>query len=84
MSDNIKTYLKEMGCEDEDCIYLAQDRVTWRDLMNTVMNQVVVIWVVTLCSDHIITRCHNPEDQDLNLRRRENLMSLTVPIFEIP
>jgi hypothetical protein len=41
--------------------------------------QIVVFWVVTLCSDvlgyppyHITTWCHNPEGCDLNLHHCEN------------
>jgi 23S rRNA G2445 N2-methylase RlmL len=37
-SDNIKTDLKEILCKDLDWIYLAQDRVPWRALVNTVMD----------------------------------------------
>jgi hypothetical protein len=36
--DNIKTDLREIGFEDVDWIHLAQDRDTWRALVNTVMN----------------------------------------------
>jgi hypothetical protein len=36
--DNIKLYLKEVGCDDVDWIHLAQDKVQWRFLVNAVMN----------------------------------------------
>jgi hypothetical protein len=36
--DNIKMDLGEIGFEDVDWIYLAQDRDRWRALVNTVMN----------------------------------------------
>jgi hypothetical protein len=36
--DNIKMYLKEMGCGGMDWIELAQDSDRWRALLNAVMN----------------------------------------------
>jgi hypothetical protein len=36
--DNIKMDLREVGFGDVDWIDLAQDRVRWRALVNTVMN----------------------------------------------
>jgi hypothetical protein len=36
--DSIKIYFKEIRCEDVNWIHLAQDRVHWRDVVNTVMN----------------------------------------------
>jgi hypothetical protein len=36
--DSIKMDLQEMGYEDMDWIYLAQDRDRWRALVNAVMN----------------------------------------------
>jgi hypothetical protein len=39
--DNIKMDLREMGLEGLDWIHLAQDRVQWRDLVNTIMNLLV-------------------------------------------
>jgi hypothetical protein len=36
--DNIKMYLREVGCEGIHWIDLAQDRNRWRALVNTVMN----------------------------------------------
>jgi hypothetical protein len=36
--DNIKMDLKEIECGGMDWIDLAQDRVQWRALVNTVMN----------------------------------------------
>jgi len=35
--DNIKMDL-EVACEDADWIHLTQDRIQWRDPVNTVMN----------------------------------------------
>jgi hypothetical protein len=36
--DNIRIDLGEIGWEDVDCIYLAQDGDQWWTLVNTVMN----------------------------------------------
>jgi hypothetical protein len=36
--DNIKIDLTEIGIDGANWIRLAQDRVQWRDSMNTVMN----------------------------------------------
>jgi hypothetical protein len=36
--DNIKMDLREIGWDEMDLIDLAQDRVQWRALVNTVMN----------------------------------------------
>jgi hypothetical protein len=40
--DNIRMYLKDIACEREDSIHLAQGRDKWRALVNTVMN----LWVL--------------------------------------
>jgi hypothetical protein len=39
--DNIKTDIKEIGLESEDCIHLTQDRDGWWTLVNTVLN----LWI---------------------------------------
>jgi hypothetical protein len=39
--DNIITFLKEIGCEHVDWIYLALDRDQWRALVNMAMNFLV-------------------------------------------
>jgi hypothetical protein len=36
--DNIKLDLREIGIDGANWIQLAQDRVHWRDCLNTVMN----------------------------------------------
>jgi hypothetical protein len=35
---NIKMDLRETGIDEANWIWLAQDRVQWRDFVNTVMN----------------------------------------------
>jgi hypothetical protein len=37
MGDNIRMKLKEIGCEDVDCIDLAQYKVKWLTFLNAVM-----------------------------------------------
>jgi hypothetical protein len=39
--DNIKVYLREIGWDGMDWIYVAQDRDQWRAHVNTVIN----LWV---------------------------------------
>jgi hypothetical protein len=39
--DNIKMYLRELGWDGMDWVYLAQNRDQWRALVNTVMNLLV-------------------------------------------
>jgi hypothetical protein len=36
--DNIRTALREIGCEGLDWMHLAQDRDQWLAVVNTVMN----------------------------------------------
>jgi hypothetical protein len=36
--DNIKMDLRDIGIDGEEYIRLAQNRVQWRDFVNTVMN----------------------------------------------
>jgi hypothetical protein len=36
--DNIRMDLQEVGCKCVDCIGLAQDRDTWRELVSALMN----------------------------------------------
>jgi hypothetical protein len=38
MEDIVRMDLKEIGWKVVDCIYVAQDRDRWRELVNTVMN----------------------------------------------
>jgi hypothetical protein len=41
--DNIKMDLRETGCGGMDVIHLVQDRDQWRALVNTVMNNKILI-----------------------------------------
>lgn len=34
----LKRNLTEIGCEDVNCIHLAEDRIQWRVVMNTAVN----------------------------------------------
>jgi len=36
--EDIKVYFQEVGCEDMDCVDLAQDWDTWWALVNSEMN----------------------------------------------
>jgi hypothetical protein len=38
MGDNVKMDFREIGCEDERWMELAQDRVHWRALVSAVVN----------------------------------------------
>jgi hypothetical protein len=38
LKDSIKVNLKEIASEDMDWIHVAQDKVQWRTVVNTVMN----------------------------------------------
>jgi len=40
-ADNIRMNLLEVGCMYKDCIWLAQNRDSWRTLVSAVMN----LWV---------------------------------------
>jgi hypothetical protein len=35
--ENIRIYLREMGWKDVEWMHLAQDRIQWRAVVNTVM-----------------------------------------------
>jgi len=39
--DNIKVDLQEVGCEGMDWIDVAQDRESWRTILNAVINLLV-------------------------------------------
>lgn len=36
--DKVKMYLKDVAWDDVDWVYLANDRDTWRAVVNTVLN----------------------------------------------
>ena len=36
--DNIKIYLREVGCDPADCIAVAEDRDQWRAYVRALMN----------------------------------------------
>jgi len=62
---------------DDYRLYLAH--LNGMDSNRVTKIQVLVIWVVTLCSDvilyHITTWCHTSEDHNLNLHHCENIRS---------
>jgi hypothetical protein len=86
----MKMYLKYVGV---DWIRLAEEKVQWLAVMNTVLNSsTVVFWVVAPCSlvgyyqyspVTLVSTCksarrYNSEDQHRHLHRRENVRSHTV------
>lgn len=42
-----KTHFIQIGCEDVGCIYVAQDRIQWQDLVNMIMNFHVPLWSIS-------------------------------------